>query len=246
MFTATQQPPTTKRNAMTSPEPTTGRPSGRPPKPTNELKKREHGTRARYLFGLQGDDTKNGCRCVKCFDAAWTYEKQRLNRKRKGIEPFIDAKETREHLIWLRSEGVGRRTIAEVSGVAVSQVWKILKGRTTRIRPATAERLLAVHLGKRKPGALLDDTKARELVQQMLDLGHTKAELANMLGLSHHTVRFNQAGKITQKRMTTITELHRSLTAQQEAHKAWNAERQRDYRQRRNAGQVTQRNRTED
>src|SRR5690606_32073167 len=105
---------------------------------------REHGTYAAYVFGPEGSDTANGCRCPACRDARRDYE---ARRKQRAAPPYVSATPAREHIAWLGRHGVGLKRIAEVSGVSHGALWKLVYGRTRadgtrrtseRIRPETA------------------------------------------------------------------------------------------------------------
>ena len=112
-----------------------------------------------------------GCRCDTCRQANREYNRNRerhLRRVAYGIEApiviYVDATEAREHLLWLSSVGVGRRTVHEHAGVSISQIAKIAQGKTRKVHPETADRILAIGAHKRPGAALIDPTRARNQV----------------------------------------------------------------------------------
>ncbi len=134
-----------------------------------------------------------GCRCPACTAANRTYarELERHHARRllwgyddgRQLKPdlLVDATETREHLGWLRSRGVGTRTIAAQAGVSRTTIQMLLAGRE-RIEPGTADAILAVHLGQRPGRHLLD---ARPVWRQVRDLqrwGWPKVRIAEAIG----------------------------------------------------------------
>lgn len=165
---------------------------------TGQRQERPHGTRARYVFGGTGHDWHNGCRCFECTTAAVLYEKRRVAARRRGEQPFIDATEARKHLLWLRANGVGRRTIEAEAGLSNSTVSKIASGRVQRIRPATAEKILAVHLGKAAGGTHVDAARTFAQVADLIDtVGMTRAEIALALGAQTPTLQIGRNGRVT-------------------------------------------------
>ena len=212
--------------------------SGRKPVPIADRKRREHGTNARYRWGEVGDDYRNGCRCFECCSAGVLYEKLRANRKRRGMDAYVDNTEAREHLLWLEQHGVGLRTVCEVSGVSRSALSLIRKGVRPVSRPETITAILAVHTGNAAPGAVIDGAPTMALIDELLALGHTKGAVAQMLGASTKALQVCKRGTIRRETADKVAELHEQLTRERDAQRQWDAERQADYRARRDAGQL--------
>ena len=212
--------------------------TGRPPVPIEDRKRREHGTNARYRWGEVGDDYRNGCRCFECCSAGVLYEKLRANRKRRGMDAYVDNTEAREHLLWLEQHGVGLRTVCEVSGVSRSALSLIRKGVRPVSRPETITAILAVHTGNAAPGAVIDGTRTMALIDELLALGHTKGAVAQMLGASTKALQVCKRGTIRRETADKVAELHEQLTRERDAQRQYDAERQADYRARRDAGQL--------
>ena len=212
--------------------------TGRPLVPIEQRKHREHGTNARYRWGEVGDDYRNGCRCYECCTAGVLYEKLRERRKARGIDPYVDNTEARQHLLWLEQHGVGLRTVCEVSGVSRSALSLIRNGTRPVSRPETITAILAVHTGDAAAGAVIDGTRTMQLVDELLALGHTKGDLAVMLGASTKALQVCQRGTVRRETADKVQQLHERLTRERDAQRQWDAERQADYRARRDAGQL--------
>lgn len=212
--------------------------TGRAPVPIEDRKRREHGTNARYRWGEVGDDYRNGCRCFECCSAGVLYEKLRAARKARGVDPYVDNTEAREHLLWLEQHGVGLRTVCEVSGVSRSALSLIRKGVRPVSRPETITAILAVHTGNAAPGAVIDGARTMALIDELLALGHTKGAVAQMLGASTKALQVCKRGTIRRETADKVAELHEQLTRERDAQRQWEAERQADYRARRDAGQL--------
>ena len=212
--------------------------TGRAPVPIEDRKRRDHGTNARYRWGEVGDDYRNGCRCFECCSAGVLYEKLRANRKRRGMDAYVDNTEAREHLLWLEQHGVGLRTVCEVSGVSRSALSLIRKGVRPVSRPETITAILAVHTGNAAPGAVIDGAPTMALIDELLALGHTKGAVAQMLGASTKALQVCKRGTIRRETADKVAELHEQLTRERDAQRQWDAERQADYRARRDAGQL--------
>lgn len=212
--------------------------TGRPPVPVELRKRRKHGTNARYRWGEVGDDYRNGCRCYECCTAGVLYEKLRAARKHRGVDPYVDNTEARQHLEWLETQGVGLRTVSAVSGVSRSALSLIRKGTRQVSRPETIAAILALHTGDAAAGAVIDGTRTMQLVDELLALGHTKGDLAIMLGASTKALQVCRRGTIRRETADKVQQLHERLTRERDAQRQWDAERQADYRARRDAGQL--------
>lgn len=212
--------------------------TGRAPLPMEQRKRRAHGTNARYRWGEVGNDYRNGCRCYECTTAGVLYQKRWEARKARGIEPYVDASEARAHLEFLRANGVGLRTVAEVSGVHRPSLRLILRGERKRVRPETLAAVLGVHLGHAKPGAVVDGTRTTELVAELLEMGWTKGAIAQALGATTKALQACRRGTVLRSTADKVATLHEEATRERDARRQWDAERQADYRRRRDAGEL--------
>lgn len=164
-------------------------------KPARELAAtRDHGDRLKYM---------SGCRCVPCRAANSRYETERAAARKRGEwNGLIDAAEVREHLQTLSGNGIGRDTVADITGLCVSTISLYFNGKRQKIRALNAAKILAI-----SPDEILNDAQlisakpTWEKIRWMLRAGFTKAELARRLGYK------NPALQINKKRITTRTAL---------------------------------------
>lgn len=169
---------------------------------------RQHGTRAKYVV--------EKCRCEPCTNANRTYARQRdrqARRVRYGFdEPnpaFVDATEAREHLLWLSSVGIGKRRVAELTGVSLSAIDKLRQGNRAKCRPETAAKILAVGRSRASDGAFIDAKKTWRLIDDLLKHGWTKQAIAKAIGSKAQRPALQlQLNKVTAKNARAIEQLH--------------------------------------
>lgn len=140
----------------------------------------EHGTRTRYV---------TGCRCEPCREANRDYARGRdrhLRRVAYGIEQpvdrFVDAGETREHLLWLRSFGCGLRTVATMTGIGRTALQQIASGETKRVHTDTANRILCMFRDTRNNAMIVDADNTWKRITWLQKQGWSKARIASELG----------------------------------------------------------------
>jgi len=191
---------------------------------------RQHGTRAKYVA--------DKCRCQPCTAANAAYQRGRERhqaRVRYGIEqprrPFIDATETRQHLLWLSSVGVGRRQIHARSGIGISAIDKIRTGKVTKIRPATADKLLAVGKSMTANRALVDARDTWKKINELLGNGWTKAAIDRALGGRGRTLQIGRI-RVTAGTARRIDQLHHQALLPTLRRRQMDKERQRAHRER--------------
>lgn len=145
------------------------------------MPERAHGTRARYVFGATGTLAGQGCRCEPCRDANRLYARER-DRRLKLLEPadgtHIDAGAARDHLLWLRDQGVGLRTVERKTGLARNTLRQIVTGSSARCSARTERLVLGVG---RSAGALVDATDTWARINDLLDAGWSRAAIARAL-----------------------------------------------------------------
>lgn len=157
------------------------------------MKIRDHGTRARYVFGESGQDRSNGCRCPECGEANRAYARHQAKRKRleslgrtdgPWAAPMVDAAPVQAHVLALGELGVGYRRVADMAGVSHTTLLKIRTGERTRCTRALADAVLAVPLvADLADHQLIDAASTWKLVRQILRRpGWTKARLSGELG----------------------------------------------------------------
>lgn len=153
---------------------------------TRRTTPREHGTKACYVFGEWGGDSRNGCRCADCRAAIARYEQK---RNAATEPPYVSANQAREHITFLATQGVGLKQIAKVSGVSHGALWKLVYGvpsagraPSKRIRPATAQAILAVSPTDGADGSMVPADRTLENVDRLVAAGVPKARIAERCG----------------------------------------------------------------
>lgn len=132
---------------------------------------RAHGTRSRYVAG---------CRCEPCAASNRKYAslRERYGWADQVASRWVEPNHAHAHILWLRSQGVGLRTISEQSGVARSTLAKL--GRRNRISATSEARILAVQPAPRR----VDGTGTRRRLQALIAVGWSGASLAARMGWS--------------------------------------------------------------
>lgn len=146
---------------------------------------REHGTRVKYVI--------DRCRCQPCTNANRTAENHRYRQQAYGTwRPYVDAEPVRAHVRTLMDYGLGWQRIAAMAGIGNSVVEKLLYGAayrgmgpSKRIRPETADKLLAVQPSADALGgaASVDGTGTRRRLRALVAGGWPQARLAERLGV---------------------------------------------------------------
>lgn len=167
----------------------------------------QHGTRSKYVAG---------CRCEPCTVASREYNREWQRHQRRvayGIEEareaFVDATEAREHLRWLRSQGVGMRAVCDATGLSRSALQKIVTGKRTRITPRLADKILAVPRGVARPAAVIDATETWRLIDDLIYLGYPKVRIAKALGQRGPGLQVGR-DRVLRRTADRIAEIHRS------------------------------------
>lgn len=176
--------------------------------PTATPTGRPHGTYTRYVT--------DRCRCEPCRRANRDYERARAAR----VEPpYVSAAPAREHLQWLATQGVGLKTVARRSGVPHGTLSKLVYGDRTRgmapskrIRPATAERILAVTPADAADGAKVDAAPAWEVINRLVDAGVPKVAIARRLGQTSPGLQLSR-NLISARHARLVAEMGRELDA---------------------------------
>ncbi len=133
-----------------------------------------HGSRLRYV---------SGCRCLPCRAANARYEGWRVHARKEGDwNGVIPAGRARRHLKLLSRVGIGRRTVAEISGVPQSLVHQIKTGRRRRIRARTERRIFLVTSQAMNEARLVRADSTWRMIGRLLEEGFSRAEIARRLG----------------------------------------------------------------
>lgn len=162
---------------------------------------RRHGTRACYVHGPEPGSKPGGCRCEPCRQA---NAEAAAALKARTAPSLVGADRVRQHLRDLADAGVGLKTVAQRSGVAHGALYKIVYGvpstgrpPSKRVRPETAEKILAVTARDAAPGAYVDGTVTLRNVDTLVARGWTKAEIARRLGQKGPGLQLGKNGRVT-------------------------------------------------
>lgn len=189
-----------------------------------------HGTRSHYV---------GGCRCEPCTEANRLYMRELDRHHRRvayGIEAprperHVDATEARDHLRWLSSVGVGRRTVAERTGLSPTTVREITTGETRRCAPETSAKILAVGRYDRPGAALVDATETRRKVAELLAHGWTRIAIARAIsGPNARQLQIGRGERVLASTAEKVARLHAHALAHVIEERRIVAERQAAYR----------------
>lgn len=161
-----------------------------------------HGLRIRYMAG---------CRCQECRAANTSYEKARnIARKSGDWNGNVPAEKARAWLAALSKEGVGRRTVCDVTRVADSILAQIIAGRKKLIRARTERAILAVTAIAASDGAYVDAAPTWLLIDELLADGYTKTFLAQQLGRKTNALQLSRS-QVTVRNAYEVQLLHARL-----------------------------------
>lgn len=168
---------------------------------------RRCGTRAKYVL--------DKCRCAPCTRANADYARERDRRQRRPdvefVSAYVNVREVRRHLAWLRSQGVGLYRISELARVRRSTLQAIAAGQRKRMLRANADRILAIGKSRAADRALVPAAETWRLIEELLAAGWTKGRIAMALGAQRPRLQLGRQ-RITAKHARAIAELHRKHT----------------------------------
>lgn len=152
----------------------------------------QHGTNAAYHL--------DNCRCLPCSRAAVAYDRRRSRQQAYGRwQPFVEAEPVRHHVRQLMAVGVGWKRIARHAQVPSGVMTKLLYGDTTRkmqpsrrIRPETAQRILAVQPDAIAAGARIPAGQTWRHIQGLVALGYPFAWISNEIGQGGRALQIGQ------------------------------------------------------
>lgn len=115
----------------------------------------KHGTVTGY--------SKHRCTCEPCRCAWRDYQRHYMADRRRGELRLVDAPEALRHIKRLQASGMTQAAICSAGGLSKRVVQELRLGKRTRLRRATAERILAIPLD-----AVVTDTSTRAAHAQVL------------------------------------------------------------------------------
>ena len=165
-----------------------------------------HGTRIKYL---------GGCRCVPCRSANSRYQSERKRQKKLGNwNGLVDASKARDYLHLLSENGIGRRDVCDISGVAQSVISKIYQGQRTNIRALTEKAILAVELDFIKDMSKVDAKPVWKMLSHLFREGFTHRSLAKRLGYKGGINLGKKTKKVSAKKARKIEKFYSQIFAE--------------------------------
>ena len=110
----------------------------------------------------------------------------------------------------LSAHNVGRRAVADVTGVAETTLCDINAGRKTHIRARTERLILAVTPAAAADHALVPAAATWKLLDELLGDGYTATELARHMGYANRSLQFSR-DFVTVRNAHEVERLHRKL-----------------------------------
>lgn len=177
---------------------------------------RDHGTRSRYVA--------DRCRCEPCTAANRDYHRSNERRRAHASanparQYLVDAEPARQHVHSLQAAGMGWRRIATQAGVGGTVVKKLVWGDPARgqapakrLRPETAQRLLAVRL-MRADHARVPSIGTQRRLRALVALGWSQSKLATELGLTpaNFGTTVHHSGQVYESTARAVRELYERL-----------------------------------
>ena len=157
-------------------------------------------TRVSFRHGTAYAYQEFGCRCDVCkqYNTVRARELRKAKVYGRFESKFVDCQPAREHVQSLLNQGWGFRTIAELSGVGLGQLQKLVNGRSpgemkqkyprpqhlTRILKSNAEKLLALHydVNKTLDGANVPSVSTIRRMQALVAVGYSLNWQAQQIG----------------------------------------------------------------
>lgn len=153
-----------------------------------------------------------GCRCKACLAAYARYKRmQRLARENGCGNPTVSAERSRRHLNMLSDFGVGRRSVAAVTGMNDNWLWRIATGRKLKVRRKTEACVLSVSVEDGLAVQSWTDAGASWLLlKQLLREGFTKKDLARRLGMKAPSLQFRKT-KMAVRNVRKVAEFYQVI-----------------------------------
>lgn len=154
----------------------------------------DHGTHARY---------SKGCRCEKCRVAHRAYERNAARRRRRvkyGIEAekirLVDSEETRQHVLFLASRGIGLGALAKQVGTNRATIQYIKRGTRPRITVELSSKILAVPAIPREPMAYTSAEPILELLKQLEKKGISSRDVGRAMGCRYGNLQIKKKMRV--------------------------------------------------
>jgi hypothetical protein len=144
------------------------------------------------------------CKCPPCTKRASEYHQTRRRLIAYGRwQPYVDAEPVRQHVLMLRTYGIGIPRIRQLSGTSGGAMSRLMygqggRGPSQRVRTTTADRITAVppSLTAARPRALVDGTGTRRRLRALVAVGWPQLELGRRLEMDKKSVN-DQVNAVT-------------------------------------------------
>jgi len=144
--------------------------------------------------------------CLRCADRAAVWN---------GL---VDAGPVRAHLRRLGRQGVGPVSVAAACDVGKTVLTEILWGGKKLVRRRTADRVLAVTADAAADGGRIDARPTWKLIDELLEAGLTKMEIARRLGQSGPGLQLGPE-KVLARTALAIRRLHARVMAESDGNR---------------------------
>jgi len=118
-----------------------------------------------------------GCRCLRCRNGNRDYERKMvLDRKRLGPNDLVPVKKALAHVKWLRSFGMGPKTIGKHAKISKTSIREWMYSGRSLMRRRNEARVLAVMptLQNLPRNVNVDAAPTVTLIRKMIKWGYTK------------------------------------------------------------------------
>lgn len=186
----------------------------------------QHGTRLMYII--------HKCRGEACTKQANLYAKRtRLDRLQGKEADRVDAQPVRDHVEYLRTNGVSHRALATASGVSRTAITAMVYGRGERghkpyprVLTSTANKILAIKptMDNMSAGRPIDATGTRRRLQALVTIGYSVTSLGERIGIQagNMNVTMNRA-QVTVATARKVRDLYQQLWNVPNSATTWHA-----------------------
>ena len=130
----------------------------------------------------------HACRCKICSAASRVYH-QRWRERHPNPNRLVSAERTWRHLCELSEQGVGVRSVADVTGLSTARLGSIRAGSKGRVTLSTERRVLSVTAEAYAGGAKVPAGKAKRMVKALRREGFTYKRLGDETGLWPRSIK---------------------------------------------------------